>query len=601
MQAAEQSPEEYKKSLLGSIDIAHELGKYLGEIQEYSINVNKVFTQNRQRVSELITSIADATPQINRLGGSMKDVADIMGGVAEASNRNLIASTEQLEKLYAIDQVLGIQAQTLTNAFLDVGLTLQNIPDQLESSMNYVQSIGGNAKSVMKDVTSNMEQMNRYQFEGGVQGLTKMAARASMLRFDMGETFGLAEKVLDPEKAIEVASSFQRLGVAAGNLVDPFQLMNMSINDPSGLQDSLANVAKQFTYFDEETKSFKINPQGVLTLRQMEEQAGLTRGSLSKMAVAAGELDMRLSAVDAAGLSIASEEDKQFLANIARMGEGGEYEVQLTDKEGKVETKKLSEITQTQFDNLIQQQRDAPKTMEDIARAQMGISKTIESDVSAIRNTLAGGIASSKQVTQSIVGAQRTVDVLGGEATKKFGKTEAVRGETEKLLTDLGSFFKDLRDGDKTVTESLTQYLEKAGTQLESIEKRFTQSMKEYTENVYNKMSDKTIGEKFIKDSAGKMVGKTETEMSKKSVEPLTPSTNKTITENITQNTQTINTKGTVDVGGKIQIEVSTPSGVTSEQMKQFMDETFNGPKFKDYIMRVVSPKDLKEPTSKTY
>jgi hypothetical protein len=35
--------------------------------------------------------------------------------------------------------------------------------------------------------------------------------------------------------------------------------------------------------------------------------------------------------------------------------------------------------------------------------------------------------------------------------------------------------------------------------------------------------------------------------------------------------------------------------------MKQFMDETFNGPKFKDYIMRVVSPKDLKEPTSKTY
>ena len=601
MQAAEQSPEEYKKSLLGSIDIAHELGKYLGEIQEYSINVNKVFTQNRQRVSELITSIADATPQINRLGGSMKDVADIMGGVAEASNRNLIASTEQLEKLYAIDQVLGIQAQTLTNAFLDVGLSLQNIPDQIESSMNYVQSIGGNASSVMKTVVSNMDQMNRFQFEGGVQGLTKMAARASMLRFDMGETFRLADKVLDPERAIEVASSFQRLGVAAGNLVDPFQLMNMSINDPSGLQDSLANVAKQFTYFDEKTKSFKINPQGVLTLRQMEKQAGLTEGSLSKMAVAAGELDMRLSAVDAAGLSIASEEDKQFLANIARMGEGGEYEVQITDKEGKVETKKLSEITQTQFENLIQQQRDAPKTMEDIARAQMGISKTIESDVSAIRNTFAGGIVSSKQVTQSIVGAQRTVDVLGGEATKKFGKTETVRGETEKFLTDMGSLFKDLRDGDKTVTESLTQYLEKAGTQLESIEKRFTQSMKEYTENVYNKMSDKTIGEKFIKDSAGKMVGKTDSEMSKKTVEPLTPSANKTITENITQNTQTINTKGTVDVGGKIQIEVSTPSGVTTEQMKQFMDETFNGPKFKDYIMRVVSPKDLKEPTSKTY
>lgn len=601
MQAAEQSPEEYKKSLLGSIDLAHELGKYLGEIQEYSINVNKVFTQNRQRVSELITSIADATPKINRLGGSMKDVADIMGEVAEASNRNLIASTEQLEKLYAIDKVLGIEAKTLTNAFLDVGLSLQNIPDQLESSMNYVQSIGGNASSVMKTVVSNMDQMNRFQFEGGVQGLTKMAARASMLRFDMGETFKLANNVLDPEKAIEVASSFQRLGVAAGNLVDPFQLMNMSINDPSGLQDSLANVAKQFTYFDEKTKSFKINPQGVLTLRQMEHQAGLTEGSLSKMAVAAGELDMRLSAVDAAGLSIASEEDKQFLANIARMGEGGEYEVQITDKEGKVETKKLSEITQTQFDNLIQQQRDAPKTMEDIARTQMGISKTIESDVSAIRNAMVGGGVSAKQVTQTIIGAQRTTDVLGGEATKKFANTEVVRGETEKILTDLGTLIKDFRDNDKTKTESLSQYLEKVGNQMNSLEKRFGQAMKEYGENVYDKMSDKTIGEKLIKDSAGKMVGKSGDEMSKKSVEPLTPSANKTITENITQNTQTIVNKGTVDVGGKIQVELVAPAGVTTDQMKQFVDATFNGPQFKDYILRVVSPKDLKEPVSKNY
>jgi hypothetical protein len=32
------------------------------------------------------------------------------------------------------------------------------------------------------------------------------------------------------------------LGVAAGNLVDPFALMNASINDPGALQDSLAEV-----------------------------------------------------------------------------------------------------------------------------------------------------------------------------------------------------------------------------------------------------------------------------------------------------------------------------------------------------------------------
>ena len=117
--------------------------------------------------------------------------------------------------------------------------------------------------------------MNRYQFDGGVAGLAKMAAQASMLRFDMAQTFSFADKMLTPENAINMASAFQRLGVTAGNLVDPFVLMNESINDPTGLQNSLARLGQEFTYFDEETKSFKINPQGVLTLRQMEEEAGL--------------------------------------------------------------------------------------------------------------------------------------------------------------------------------------------------------------------------------------------------------------------------------------------------------------------------------------
>jgi hypothetical protein len=601
MQSAEQSPEEYRKSLLSSIDLADELGKYLGEIQHYSIEINKVFTQGRQRVSELITGIADATPQINRLGGSMKDVAQVMGDIAEASNRNLIASVEETEKLFAAQQILQTNADILVNSFNDVGVGLSKIPEELEKSINYVQSIGGNAKQVMKDVTYNMSQMNRFQFEGGVAGLTKMAAQASMLRFNMGETFRLADKVLDPEGAIEVASAFQRLGVSAGNLVDPFQLMNMSINDPSGLQDSLADVAKQFSYFDEETKTFKINPQGVLTLREMEKQTGVSAQEMSKMAVAAAELDKRLSAVDMAGVTIGSEEDKQFLANISKMDKSGEYVVQIKDDEGEVETKKLSEVTQKEFDKLIQEQREGPKTMEDITRTQMGISKTIQSDVAAIKNTLIGGGVSAKQVTQTLVGAQKTADVLGGEATKKFGKTEVVRGETEKALTDVGRLFKDLADSDKSRTESLSQYLEKVGTQMNTMEVRFKEAMKEYGENVSNRLNGNNLVEKSFKfgvDEINKIVNNDKVKGA-----PLeNKGGNQTIAQSITQTTQTINNKGTVDVGGKIQVDVQVPAGVSESQVKQIIDSAFNDPKFKDYVVRLVTPNNnLTEPVKKTF
>jgi len=585
MQASEQSPEEYRKSLMDSLDIGHELGKYLGEIQQYSIEVNKTFTQGRQRLSELITSIADATPRVNRLGGSMKDVAQIMGDIAEASNRNLIASTEEVEKLYAAQKVLGLNADTLVNSFSDVGIGLAKIPEELEKSVNYIQSIGGNAKQVMQDVTNNMSQMNRFQFEGGVQGLTKMAAQASMLRFSMSETFRLADKVLDPEGAIEVASAFQRLGVSAGNLVDPFQLMNMSINDPSGLQNSLADVAKQFSYFDEETKTFKINPQGVLTLREMEKQTGVSAQERSKMAVAAAELDKRLSAVDMAGITIGSEEDKQFLANIAKMDKSGEYVVQIKDDKGEVQTKNLADITQTQFEKLIEEQKNRPQSMEDIARTQLGISETVMADVNSIKNSVTGGIVSSKQVRENIIGAQKSVDVIGGEASKSFGKPEVVRKEMETLFTNLGSFADDLKGGNKSFTESLSQVLEKVGNQMNEVEKGFKDTLKTYGVNVSNRLT----GDNLVEQAA------------KYTIDGLGGSGNKTIAQSITQNTQTINNKGTVDVAGKIQVDVQVPAGVSESQVKQILDSAFNDPKFKDYVVRLVNPKDLKEPTSKTY
>ena len=387
--------DEIKKELLDSFNVGVESFKdQFDAIAQASNELLGTFTQGRQRIGELRTALADALPDVTRLGGGIKDVSQIIGDVAEESRRNVIASKEEVEMFYAANKVLGLSASQLSKSFLDVGIGIDKIGENLNKSVEYIQSVGGNAKAVMNDVNNNMEQMNRYQFEGGVVGLTKMAAQASMLRFDMFNTFTLAEKVLDPQGAVDVAAAFQRLGVAAGTLVDPFALMNASINDPSGLQDSLANVSKQFTYFDEETQSFKINPQGVLVLREMEKEAGLATGSLSKMGLAAAELDERISQVGEAGLNI-KEEDKMYLANIARMGEGGQYEVKLRDESGIEQTRRLSEITQDEFDKLIKEQREGPKTMEELAKAQMSTTDIIMGDVKAIKEALTGGVVTS--------------------------------------------------------------------------------------------------------------------------------------------------------------------------------------------------------------
>lgn len=591
----EGTPESFFENIKSQFKIGLEdFASAITRLTQASVEVNKVFTQGRQRIVELNQSVADAVPNVMHLGGQIENVTKTISDVAAASKRNVVASTEEVTKLYAASKVLDESASQLTTSFLDAGMSVKDIGKSLEGSIQYVQSIGGNASEVVKTMRANMEQLNRYQFEGGVQGLTKMAAQASMLRFDMGQTFQLAEKVLSPEKAIEVASAFQRLGVAAGNLTDPFQLMNQSINDPSGLQDTLANVTKQFSYFDEKTKTFKINPQGVLTMQEMAEQTGLTASELRKMSLAAADLDRRLSAVSSAGLSIASEEDKQYLANIARMTEQGTYEVKIKDeKSGEYITKDLTRVTQEEFNKLIQQQKEGPKTLEEIARSQMSMTETIEADVSAIRSKIVGGVASVGTFGRATEGLREFFQTVGGELYK-VGETKDVREQVGKVVRGLESMSADMLDPKKNKMEVFQKYLNSFGSELDNVKDRLTSAFTKALETAEGKLEKGGTVEKHLAKLIGKIPG----------VEPTTK--NITAQKSISaQNAQAAANavKGTslpygvqsntkVDMGGKITIEinVSGNQSLTNEQKQELtkvLSDKFNSIDFQNYVINI--------------
>jgi len=605
-----QTLSEYKKELEDLLKFnASTFIEAAERMSSFANQVNKTFGQGRQRVTELMTAITDSVPNVNRLGGEISDVAETIEKVATASRRNVIASSKDVEKLFAASKVLGTDAQVLSDAFLDIGVGIERIPEQLEKSMEYVRSIGGNSKQVFESVQRNMDQMNRYQFEGGVVGLTKMAAQASMLRFNMNETFKLADRVLDPEGAIEVASAFQRLGVAAGNLADPFQLMNQSINDPSGLQNSLADVAKQFTYFDEKTKTFKINPQGVMTLREMEKQTGVSAAEMSKLGLAAAELDQRLSAVNQAGLKIATEEDKQYLANIAKMGEGGEYEVKITDEEGKQQTKKLSEVTQEEFDKLIKEQKDGPKTLEDTARAQLTNSEIIKNDLSAIRNKVLGGVVSAGQITKGMETARGAIEKYSGEFSK-IGETKDVRDVTESFVSNLKQLAKDLQDPNKKTVDAFSSFLEKFDAQLQGVKTGITSGVKDAITSAGEKSSTTTTQGQKAARAGDKLYGLAEGRGASTENQPLTTTVSpqaqsKKVSEAAQSQSYGTTKTSDVNVGGKITVDLVLPdnfSQLNSEQQQKILDNIFNSQQFQQMIANVAAPKNpTKQPVGYGY
>ena len=380
-------------------DIIPKLGQAFDNMTGMATQLNNTFGQSRQRIQELQQAIGDTIPGIMKLGGNLDDTYKTLSEISSATKRNIVASADEAATLYASSKVLGSEVKDIVTEFEKVGVQFSRIGPQLKESINYIQNLGLNTKQIFADVESNMSALNKYNFEGGVQGLTKMASHAAMFKFDMRDTFEISEKALRPEGAIELASAFQRMGVAAADLTDPFQLMNKSLNDPSGLQDSLASMTQQYVEFDDKTKTFQINPMGMLQMRELASQTGLNYQNLAESAKAVANLNRAMGEIQP-GIKFETEEDKQLLSNIATMNKEGEYVVNVKNELGVDVPKKLSELTQPQIDGIIDIQKQQGKLdVKDIAIQQLDASTAMRSDLRAIRTKIEYGVVTAPEIT----------------------------------------------------------------------------------------------------------------------------------------------------------------------------------------------------------
>jgi hypothetical protein len=121
---------------------------------------------------------------------------------------------------------------------------------------------GVQSNKLLDEVKGSLSKVDSYGFKGGVDGLTKMATQAQLLRTSVDEIGALskAQDFWDPEKAIETAANLQMLGGAIGDLGDPYKLMNMGMNDVGELQDQMTKLAANAFKINKETGEIDIDP-----------------------------------------------------------------------------------------------------------------------------------------------------------------------------------------------------------------------------------------------------------------------------------------------------------------------------------------------------
>ncbi len=345
-------------------DLKELKNRVFGELESTAVKVDTAFQSIVNKMGDgaglgasIRKNFTEAVSSVQLIGMDFKDVQTAAESTLEVFGKNVTLSGEEYKNLLATQQVTGQNVKQLEEGFLNAGMSIKDITKEMYNVTQVANAIGVNARLVSANVVSNLDKLNRYGFQSGVEGLAKMAAKAAALRIDLTDTLSIADDLMDPEGAIELASTLQRLGTTSAALTDPLRLMDMAQNDVGALQEELAKMFSTYAEFNEENQRFEILPSARRELKELERSLGLPLGTIEKMAIGTKELDKKLSEISFSGFNV-PQETQELIANMSMMNEEGEYVIKYVDEEGKAREETTAEFLE-EFGNDVEGMKKA--------------------------------------------------------------------------------------------------------------------------------------------------------------------------------------------------------------------------------------------------
>ena len=260
------------------------------------------------------------------------------------------------------------------------------------------------------------------------------------------------------------------------------------------------------------------------------------------------------------------------------------------------------------FDKLIKEQKEAPKSMEDIARAGMKTSNVIANDVGAIKDAIVRGLVSTSIVKDNMESIRRTITVPVGALSNAGAKTEITRVPADEAINAIRVAVKQLGENTKKPEEVFKEVGEKFGKTSESFKMVMQSTINQIVKEIDSKKlgyGDGEVGKlanaawNGVKDLAGVKSEKTKSgvtdattkaanaksnALSLYGTESLakTSNPNQTLTSAINETTRSSKDDVT------FTLKIDAPDGVST----QYLDQLFKTENFKQMIYTYVEQKN---------
>jgi hypothetical protein len=389
---------------------------------------------SEQSTESMSKNITDAAMRTNSFGYTIKELAEMQGQFSDEIGRGTRLSEDTMVHMAAVAKATGLGtdgAAKFAGEMDKVGFGAAKTAKYIDQTMMDATSMGLNSTKVIKNLSSNLKLLNKYNFKGGAKGLAKMAENATKMGVELDMVAGMADKLFDIEGAVEMSAQLQVLGGEWSKLADPFKLMYMARNDMKGLQESIINATISTAEFNKESGEYEIQALELHRLKKVAEATGVDFDQLATSAKKAAQY---------AGIRKQikygfDEKTKEFIENTAYFNEKGEAEILING-----DPKLVSQLTDTEkefFRKEIEFKKDAAKRAKE--------ARSLDEKYEDIKNTFAtmffplierfskGSETIAKAITDFL--NNETIKTGIWEAAKFIGKAAAKIGELMSKFT----------------------------------------------------------------------------------------------------------------------------------------------------------------------
>ena len=325
----------------------------------------------KKRSDSFYKSIGAASNQITAMGGTLEETTKMQSAYSEEIGRSVLLGAKNLVNITAIAKGTGMgadEAAKMAAEFEQQGMSVEKVAKFMNNTMNDASKMGLNSSKVIKNITSNMKMLNRYNFKGGVQGFKKMAETVTKLGINMNSVAGMADKLMNIDGAVEMSAKLQVLGGKWSQLADPFKLMYMARNDMEGLTKAVADAASENARFDKDG-NIQLAAVEMSRLREVSEATGVELETLVTAGKNMAKFKKIRTQMSVTGLS---DEEKEFLENTSQFNKDGQAYIEVNGDD-----KLLSQLGSS-AKTLIQQQLAEKDSLEQRAKDAMSFDDQLK-------------------------------------------------------------------------------------------------------------------------------------------------------------------------------------------------------------------------------